>query len=65
MSARCKTGKRRFPDEEAAKVALVASRAAQALRRSTKRREERVYQCEFCRGWHLTSQPYAPKGGAA
>lgn len=54
--ARCDTGKRRFPDKEAAASAL---RSAQSFARQgdANSRECRVYACGKCHGWHLTSQP--------
>jgi hypothetical protein len=61
----CKTGKLRYRDENAARVVLVASRFRRAVGRGKDRREERVYQCQFCLGWHLTSTPFRPKKGAA
>lgn len=45
----CATGKLRYPDKLAAKIVL-----AKAQRQD--HGELRAYRCEFCRGWHLTSQ---------
>lgn len=44
-----RTGKVRFRDKLAAQIEL-----AGAVRRD--KGEQRAYRCEFCRGWHLTSQ---------
>ena len=50
-STRCKaTGKRRFRDEIAAKLALAEMQRAG-------RDEKRCYFCPSCRGWHVTSEP--------
>lgn len=43
---KCKTGKRRFRDEIAAKLMLA----------TLDKGHKRSYWCSFCRGWHLTSQ---------
>lgn len=51
----CKTNKKRYPDELTAKIKLVEIRASRELRNRTRRREQRVYRCPFCCGWHLTS----------
>jgi hypothetical protein len=57
MAERCPTRKIRYLDESAAKVALVSARAANVLRRYGRAKtEQRVYQCDRCDGWHLTSQ---------
>lgn len=51
MSA-CLTGKRRYPTKLDAKIAL-----ADILRRDRKqRREQRIYRCPSCNGFHLTSK---------
>jgi hypothetical protein len=46
----CKTKKRRFRDEIAAKLALsrMVCKDKGAIR---------VYHCNLCRGFHITSQP--------
>lgn len=50
----------RFRSREQAQAALVQAKHAQAtavaLGRSTRRREQRSYQCPACSGWHLTSR---------
>lgn len=46
---KCKTGKRRYRDEIAAKLAL-----AKTSRRDSG--ERRYYFCTFCKSFHLTSQ---------
>lgn len=49
---RCVTGKLRYKDRIAALLALAdTSRSA-----SGKREETRVYHCDKCHGWHLTSK---------
>jgi hypothetical protein len=49
MARRCRTGKRRF-DQLGAKIAL-------AELKHRDHGEQRVYCCNHCSGWHLTSQP--------
>lgn len=44
---------------------LLSARIKRSLRENSGRREERAYRCEFCDGWHLTSQPFDPERGAA
>ena len=56
MSA-CPTKKIRHSSEQKAKAALTGARAAAVLRSGPGRKEQRVYACHLCRGWHLTSQP--------
>jgi hypothetical protein len=55
------TGKQRFGERKDAKLAL---RAAYHMRANANLKGEqsswtvcREYQCDFCDGWHLTSQP--------
>lgn len=60
-----KTLKQRYATEQAATRVLLNARISRSLRENSRRREERVYRCEFCEGWHLTSQPFDPKRGAA
>ncbi len=55
----CQAGKRRYRTPERAQVALVSARAAAVLRKGNRRREQRIYRCPFCVGWHLTSQERA------
>lgn len=53
MSTKCtKTNKTRFPDEDHANKRMNAIQ-----RHPNKQVPTRVYQCEFCRGWHLTKRP--------
>lgn len=47
----CGSGKIRYPDELAARTALVF------MPDKEKRREARVYRCPRCGGFHLTSRP--------
>ncbi|CAM2852393.1 hypothetical protein [Skermania piniformis] len=51
--AACTTGKLAYADRDTAEATL-----ASMDRRDQRRREQRVYKCPFCGGWHLTSQPY-------
>lgn len=51
---RCKTNKRRFRDEIAAKLAL--SRMVWNDKGAI-----RVYRCNLCRGFHITSQEQRTK----
>jgi hypothetical protein len=57
-----RTGKARFRDRIAAQLALNGIDNS-----DPKRRERRAYRCQFCRGWHLTSQKQrtTPRKGAA
>ncbi|GAB3601106.1 hypothetical protein GCM10027586_03820 [Kineococcus gypseus] len=48
----CPSGKVRYRDRIAAELALLNAHRSSAARRN----EVRVYQCEKCRGWHLTSR---------
>lgn len=47
-------GKRRFRDGDEAKIALSTIRSAGAEVRA--KTPVRAYECETCKGWHLTSQ---------
>lgn len=49
--ARCQSGKLTYFSFEEADLAL-----AGMDRDDPRRREQRVYLCPICRGWHLTSQ---------
>jgi hypothetical protein len=55
----CRTGKRRYPDELEARLALARIAQLDVEHRA----EQRAYFCEFCCGWHLTHQP--PRGPVA
>ena len=46
--APCRTNKVRYRDRIAATIALFRTRDQGTAR---------AYQCDFCHGWHLTSQP--------
>ena len=50
------TGKIRFFDHKDAVRALHFIKG-EARYGSGKRKERRSYECPFCKGWHLTSQP--------
>lgn len=50
----CPTGKRRYRDDLAARIALAGIRHRN---HAPHRQEQRAYRCPKCRGWHLTSQP--------
>lgn len=47
----CLTGKRRYTTRRDAKIAL-----ADILRRHRAHREQRIYRCPSCNGFHLTSK---------
>ena len=55
------TGKRRLRDHlEATRALRTSSNARSRAKRDgidCRRRELRAYECESCRGWHLTSRP--------
>jgi hypothetical protein len=57
--AACPCGKVRYRDELGARVALSTARESGA-RGNERRREQRVYRCNICRGWHLTAQDLRP-----
>lgn len=46
------TGKLQYPSRLDARDALAVVQSIPG------RRECRIYRCEFCPGWHLTSQPF-------
>ncbi len=50
------TGKVRFFDHKDAVRALHSIKSAVGQGLGT-RKERRSYECPFCKGWHLTSQP--------
>lgn len=52
-----KSGKRRYPDVEAAQEFLRDCAAARARSDSSRRQERRAYECHFCGGAHTTSLP--------
>lgn len=52
-----RTGKVRFFDHKDAIKALHVI-MGKPDHESDKRRERRSYECPFCKGWHLTSQPH-------
>ena len=51
-------GKQRFRDKLSAKIAL----ANIEHKDRDQAREQRVYKCPSCYGWHLTSQPRRHQG---
>jgi epoxyqueuosine reductase QueG len=50
----CPSGKTRYRDAIAAKLALASTARRDGSRRS--KLESRVYRCDQCKGWHLTSK---------
>lgn len=54
-SGRCVSGKTRFRDHEEAVNVLAKAVTARSFG-SDRRREVRVYECELCAGFHVTSQ---------
>lgn len=54
-----KTGKVRFNTLLDAGTALahLATQRVVGKRDASVHKEERIYECEFCRGYHFTSQP--------
>jgi hypothetical protein len=50
----CKTGKIRYRDELAAKIALANTKRTRGSR--SLKEEKRAYRCPHCTGWHLTSR---------
>ena len=51
--------KKRFPNEQAARAALVQIIMNRNRGKKTQG-ESRVYECSYCKGWHLTSQGKMP-----
>lgn len=53
-----RTNKTRFPNELEAKIAMANIQRKNSHFRHQKSREDptRVYRCEFCGDWHMTSQ---------
>lgn len=51
--------KPRFPNKLECDLAIAAIHLTNVHHRHRKSREEptRSYECEFCSGWHMTSQP--------
>lgn len=60
---RCPTGKWRYRDQIAAKLALADIGRVDSSRRP--KSERRPYRCPLCKGWHLTAEPRRRKGRAA
>ena len=57
-------GKRRHETE--VQALRVIDRAKDKTKRGAcNRRERRAYHCIICHGWHVTSEGYQPKAGAA
>ncbi len=50
-------GKKRFASCAAAIKIIDQARDARKHGRLT-RQERRVFRCELCKGWHVTSEPY-------
>jgi hypothetical protein len=52
------TGKDRFPNKLECDLAIVDIHRSNSHNRHRKYRDEptRSYRCEFCGGWHMTSQ---------
>lgn len=53
MTTACPTGKIRYRDALAAKLALASTSRVDSSRRP--KTERRYYRCGRCNGWHLTS----------
>ncbi|MFM7677314.1 MAG: hypothetical protein ACKO83_00545 [Roseiflexaceae bacterium] len=55
------SGKSRFDERKDAQQALTNARFVREMHEregiASRRQECRVYRCEDCRGWHLTSRP--------
>lgn len=49
----CRTGKKRYHDQDAARQAIAS---IVRLHPGRGKLPQRSYQCPFCNGWHLTSQ---------
>lgn len=55
--------KKRYPNEEAARKALLDTMIVRAFRKKgwMRRHERRYYFCNICKGWHLTAQVKDPR----
>jgi len=62
MNGLCRTEKTAYPDEETATTALLEIRAASELHNRNRKTPVRVYECQFCGDFHLTSQPGGRRG---
>lgn len=58
-------GKRRFGSYDEAALVVVNAKIQRSLRGSRKRREERVYWCGDCNGFHVTSLAARPEDVAS
>jgi hypothetical protein len=62
----CPSGKTgSYPDERSALAGLAEVRAINALYHPRRQAPTRVYECDLCPCWHLTSQPPRKPGAAA
>lgn len=57
---RCVTRKERYETESEALEALVRVRKERLATEDPKPPEARIYRCERCKGWHLTSNETSP-----
>lgn len=57
---RCVTGKRQFMTEHDAQQALTEAKLQRFIYNKQRRRETRMYQCDKCYLWHITSMPLPP-----
>lgn len=61
--APCPSKKIRFPDMAAAAEEMERVRALRAADPTTEKIERRIYPCESCAGWHMTSTKVIGRGG--
>ena len=53
----CPTGKRGYTSQAYAEAGLHLANDARRASREERRKESRVYECDLCGAWHLSSQP--------
>lgn len=53
----CVTGRREYKNPRSARSALADIRVQRDERRKRRRREQSIFFCKLCRGFHLTIEP--------
>jgi hypothetical protein len=57
LGVKCASGKQRYKSESVAIGALISVRKKRIETRDPLEHESRIYPCDRCNGWHLTSNP--------
>jgi hypothetical protein len=60
LTRQCPSGKRTFPDDKSAKAAMTRVRQRALAEGQVEPIPNRVYRCERCHRWHLTTEEYEP-----